>query len=233
MQGSFDIFTLVFIALAVFVAWKLRSVLGTKTGNEQPPGDIFQKKPTVPPPAAEGNVIRLPGTAANDAGAEQPYRWTGVAELGSPIAAGLDAIAREERDFDARTFLEGSKAAYEMIVQSYAKGDRKTLKGLLSKDVFDDFDQAITEREKRSEIAETTFVSMSKAEMTAAEVRGKMGMVTVRFSPKLISVVRNKAGEVVDGSADAVVDVTETWTFSRQLGSRDPTWMLVATESGL
>lgn len=233
MQGSFDIFTLVFIALAVFVAWKLRSVLGTKTGNEQPPGDIFQKKPTVPPPAAEGNVVRLPGTAANDAGAEQPYRWTGMAEPGSPIAAGLDAIAREERDFDARTFLEGSKAAYEMIVQSYAKGDRKTLKGLLSKDVFDDFDQAITEREKRSEIAETTFVSMSKADMTAAEVRGKMGMVTVRFSPKLISVVRNKAGEVVDGSADAVVDVTETWTFSRQLGSRDPTWILVATESGL
>ena len=233
MQGSFDIFTLVFIALAVFVAWKLRSVLGTKTGHEQPPGDIFQKKPTGPPPASEGNVIRLPGAAANDAGAEQPFRWTGITEPGSQIAAGLDAIAREERDFDASAFLEGSKSAYEMIVQSYARGDRKTLKGLLSKEVFEDFEQAITEREKRSEVAETTFVSMSKAEITAAEVRAKMGMVTVRFSPKLISVVRNKAGEVVDGSADAVVDVTETWTFSRQLGSRDPTWTLVATESGL
>ncbi len=233
MQGSFDIFTLIFIALAVFVAWKLRSVLGTKTGHEQPPTDVFQKKPAVQAPASEGNVIRLPGAAANDAGAEQPFRWAGVAEPGSPVAAGLDAIAREERDFDAAAFLEGSKAAYEMIVQSYARGDRKTLKGLLSKDVFDDFDHAITEREKRSETAETTFVSMSKADVTAAEVRGKMAMVTVKFSPKLISVVRSKAGEVVDGSAEAVVDVTETWTFSRQLGSRDPTWTLVATESGL
>ena len=232
MQGSFDIFTLVFIALAVFVAWKLRSVLGTKTGHEQPPGDIFQKKPTGAP-TGESNVVRLPGTAANDVGAEQPFRWAGITEPGSPIAAGLDAIAREERDFDAGVFLEGSKAAYEMIVQSYARGDRKTLKGLLSKDVFEDFEQAITEREKRSEVAETTFVSMSNATITAADLRAKLGMVTVRFSPKLISVVRNKAGEVVDGSADAVVDVTETWTFSRQLGSRDPTWTLVATESGL
>lgn len=232
MQGSFDIFTLVFLALAVFVAWKLRSVLGQKTGNEQPPGDIFAKKNQAPPASQQndGNVVQLPGTT-KQADQEPLFRWTGIAAAGSAQAAGLDAIAQEERGFDAQVFVEGSKSAYELIVVSFARGDRKTLKGLLSKEVFDDFDQAITEREKRSETAETTFVSMEKAELVAAEVKGKAGFVTVRFSPKLISTVKNSAGQIVDG-AEAVVDVSETWTFSRQLGSRDPNWLLVATEDG-
>lgn len=233
MQGSFDIFTLVFLALAVFVAWKLRSVLGQKTGHEQPPGDIFPTKHQ-PPPAAqqgEGNVIRLPGAGGRDNVTEMPFRWTGVAAPGSPQAAGLDAIAQQEHGFDAQGFVQGSKAAYEMIVVSFARGDRKTLKGLLSKDVFEDFDQAITDREKRSETAETTFVSMDKAELVSAEVKGKAGFITVRFSPKLISTVKDSSGNIVDG-AETVVDVSETWTFSRQLGSRDPNWLLVATEAG-
>jgi predicted lipid-binding transport protein (Tim44 family) len=235
MQGSFDIFTLVFLALAVFVAWKLRSVLGQKTGHEKPPGDIFQKKNQMPP-AAQGdtqgasNVIKLPGAAAREPAAEPTFRWAGVATPGSPQAAGLDAIAREERDFDAQGFMAGSKAAYEMIVMSFARGDRKTLKGLLSKEVFDDFDQDITEREKRSETVETTFVSMDKAELVSAEVKDKAGFVTVRFSPKLISIVKDSTGKIIDGE-QAVVDVSETWTFSRQLGSRDPNWLLVATEA--
>jgi predicted lipid-binding transport protein (Tim44 family) len=118
-----------------------------------------------------------------------------------------------------------------MIVLAFARGDRKTLKDLLSKDVFEDFDQAVSERESRGESAETTFVSMDKAEILAAELRGKLGMITVKFSPKLISCVRDKAGKVVDGSAETVVDLSETWTFSRQLGSRDPAWTLVATEA--
>lgn len=233
MQGSFDIFTLIFLALAVFVAWKLRSVLGQKTGHEQPPGDIFAKKNQMPPAAQnEGNVIKMPGVANRDVPAEAPFRWTGVAAPGSVQAAGLDAIALEERGFDAQGFMQGSTAAYEMIVVSFARGDRKTLKGLLSKEVFDDFDQAITEREKRSESAETTFVSMEKAELVSAEVKGKAGFITVRFSPKLISTVKDSGGKIVDG-ADAVVDISETWTFSRQLGSRDPNWLLVATEDGM
>jgi predicted lipid-binding transport protein (Tim44 family) len=229
-----DLFTLIFLGLAVFVAWRLRSVLGTKTGHEQPPGDIFQKRQQTPPAqGGEGNVIRLPNAAANDATrAEGAFRWTGITQPGTAIAAGLDAIAREERDFDARTFVQGAKAAYEMIVMSFARGDRKALKGLLSKEVFDDFDQAISEREKRNETAETTFVALDKAEITSAEVKGRTGLVTVRFSPQLITAVKNAAGEVVDGSADTVVDVVEVWTFSRQLGSRDPNWLLVATEAG-
>jgi predicted lipid-binding transport protein (Tim44 family) len=240
MQGSFDFFTLLFLALAVFVAWKLRSILGTKTGHEKPPGDIFCRqnqakdasRPPGPgqPPPREGNVIRLPNAPA-EPGAPPPYPWTGVAEPGSPVAAGLDAIAREEPGFDARVFLQGASAAYEMIVAAYARGDRKALKGLLSKEVYDDFDQDIAAREKAKQTAETTFVSMDKAEIIAAEARGRSAQVTVRLRPKLITVVRDAAGAEVSGSATAVVDADETWVFARQLGSRDPNWLLIATDN--
>jgi predicted lipid-binding transport protein (Tim44 family) len=242
MQDSFDLTTIVFIALAVFVIWRLRSVLGQRTGQERPPTDIFtRREPTVPKPGSEtrreDNVVQLPG-AANDrtsatiVEASSPDRWKGIAEPGSAMAAGLDAIVRAEPGFDVRAFLEGSKMAYEMIVTSFAAGDRKTLKGLLSKDVYEGFDRAIAEREKKGEKVETTFVSIDNAEITNVDVKGRVAQITLRFQSKLITVTRDAGGAVVDGSPDSVVDVTDVWTFARTLGSRDPNWQLVATESG-
>ncbi|MDJ1158723.1 Tim44/TimA family putative adaptor protein [Chelatococcus sp. SYSU_G07232] len=243
MQDSFDITTIVFLALAVFVIWRLRSVLGQKTGNERPPYDPFARRDPPMKPGAdarrgEDNVVRLPG-AANDratpAPAEQVVladRWKGIAEPGSPVAAGLDGIARIESAFDARSFLDGAKMAYEMIVMSFASGDRKTLKNLLSKEVYEGFERAISERDRRGEKVETTFVSIDTADITHVELRGKTAQVTVRFLSKLITATRNATGAVVDGNPGEVVDVTDVWTFSRVLGSRDPNWQLVATESG-
>ncbi len=236
---SFDLTTLVFLGLAVFVAWKLRSVLGEKTGTEKPPVDPFARRDRSAPPAGgdtqrEGNVIRLPG-AANDMTGEKVVtasRWAGIAEPGTALATGLDEIAQHEPAFDPKEFVNGAKGAYEMIVTAFAQGDRKTLKGLLAKDVFEGFEQAITDREKRNEKAETTFVSMEKAELVGAEAKSRNGQVTIRFASKLISCVRDASGAVIDGSAETVADVTDIWTFSRQLGSRDPNWYLAATESG-
>ncbi len=242
MQNSFDMTTLVFLALAVFVAWKLRSVLGQKTGNEQPPADPFSRREAPPlrpdqaspADAKRDNVIRLPGAAANDpAAAPVPSadRWSDIAPPDSPIIAGIDAVVRQEPSFDPREFLGGAKAAYETIVTAFARGDRKMLKGLLAKEVYDGFEQAITDREKRGEKAESNFVSIDKAEITAVDVKGKTAQVTIAFVSQLISVTRDAAGAVVDGSAEAVSTVNDIWTFSRQLGSRDPNWLLVATES--
>ncbi|MCV9938130.1 Tim44/TimA family putative adaptor protein [Boseaceae bacterium BT-24-1] len=237
---NFDMTTLVFLALAVFVAWKLRSVLGQKTGHEKPPVDPFARReapPMRPDQAGNGerrdNVVRLPG-AANDAAAApvvDAERWKDIAEPGSPIAVGLDAIVRQEPRFDAKGFLGGAKSAYETIVTAFARGDRKTLKGLLAKEVYDGFEQAISEREKRGEKAESNFVSIDKAEITAVDVKGKAAQITIAFVSQLISAVRDAQGNVVDGSADAVSEVNDVWTFSRQLASRDPNWLLVATES--
>lgn len=243
MQNSFDMTTLVFLALAVFVAWKLRSVLGQKTGHEQPPSDPFARRETPPmrpdqaPPAEakRDNVIRLPG-AANDpvsnGAVPAAERWKDIAAPDSPVIAGIEAIARQEPSFDPHNFLNGAKAAYETIVTAFARGDRKTLKGLLAKEVYEGFEQAITDREKRGERAESSFVSIDKADIAAVDVKGKTAQVTIAFVSQLISVTRDAQGNVVDGSADAVSEVNDVWTFSRQLGSRDPNWLLVATESG-
>jgi predicted lipid-binding transport protein (Tim44 family) len=148
------------------------------------------------------------------------------------VAKGLDEIARLDPSFNGRGFVDGAKMAYEMIVSAFAQGDRRTLKDLLSKDVFEGFERAITERERRGERAETTFVSIDKADLAAVEVRGGVAQVTVRFLSKLITATRDASGAVVDGSPETVVDVTDVWTFARTLGSRDPTWHLVATEAG-
>lgn len=238
MQDSFDITTLIFIVLAVFVAWRLRSVLGQKTGSEQPPFDPLSRRdaPLRPGNAApeQDNVVRLPGPNGKAPAVEVPpgERWKGIAEPGTPLANGLDEIARLEPSFDAAIFLEGAKAAYEMIVTAFAQGDRKTLKDLLSKEVYEGFERAITERERRGEKVETTFVSIDKAEMAGVEINGKTGQIVVRFLSKLITATRDASGAVVDGSPDVVADVTDVWTFARSLGSRDPNWQLVATESG-
>lgn len=245
MQESFDVTTIIFLALAVFVIWRLRSVLGQKTGREQPPRfDPFARRepPGSPrgPAAEKDNVVRLPsatvdrmpGPSPDAAPSPAPHRWSGVAEPGSAVAKGLDEIARIEPSFDAHTFVEGARAAYEMIVTAFAHGDRETLKNLLSRDVYEGFEKAIGERERKGERAEATFVSIDGADITAVEVRNRVAQVTVRFLSKLITATRNAAGEVVEGSADAIVDVTDIWTFARTLGTRDPNWQLVATEAG-
>lgn len=238
MQDGFDVTTIVFLALAVFVIWRLRSVLGQRTGSERPPQDPFARRepPMKPTPngAANGdNVVRLPG-AANDAGVAgdpNPNRWQGIAEPNTPLAAGLDALVRTEPSFNAPEFLNGAKMAYEMIVLAFAQGDRKSLKGLLSKEVFEGFDREIGEREKRGEKVETTFVSIDRADLLAVDVKGKLAQATVRFNSKLITATRDAAGAVVDGSAETVVTVTDVWTFARTVGGRDPNWQLVATEA--
>lgn len=241
MQDSFDVTTIVFLALAVFVIWRLRSVLGQKTGHERPPLDPFARRETdTTRPTANGadNVVRLPSSgldrSAPAAAAIVPDRdrWAGIAEPNSAVARGLDEILRIEPQFDGRTFVEGAKSAYDMIVSAFAHGDRKTLKSLLAKEVYDGFERAIGEREARGEKAETTFVSIDKAELAAVEIRNNVAQVTVRFLSKLITATRDAAGKVIDGNPETVVDVTDVWTFARTLGSRDPNWLLVATEAG-
>ena len=243
MPDVFDIYTIIFLALAVFIFLRLRSVLGQRTGRERPPYDPYSARDAVRSPAGDNKVVTLPTSPPAaparpaPAGAAEPpapagERWKDVAEAGSAAAAGLDAIAAADSDFDAKHFITGARAAYEMIVTSFAEGDRRQLKSLLSKEVFDGFDAAITEREGRGETAETRFVSIDASTITAAEMRNRTEQVTVRFVSKLVSATRDRSGAVVDGNADKVTDVTDVWTFARDISSRDPNWKVVATEAG-
>lgn len=237
MQDVFDIYTIIFLALAVFIFLRLRSVLGQRTGRERPPYDPYAAREPARP--ATDNVVQIPNRSGEsakpaDAAAEAApaERWKGIAEPGSAVANGLDAVAVADRSFDANHFLTGARAAYEMIVTAYAEGDRRSLKNLLSREVYDGFEAAITDREKRGDVVESRFVSIDKATITGAEVRGRNVQITVRFQSKLVTVTRNKAGEVIDGNAETVTDVTDVWTFARDASSRDPNWKLVATEAG-
>jgi predicted lipid-binding transport protein (Tim44 family) len=231
-----DIWTFLFVTVAVVIFWKLWSVLGQRTGRERPPFDSFSRD-TVRQ-STNDNVVTLPSRGAEPPqkpAAEPPApadRWSGIAEAGSAVAAGLDAMARDDKAFDVKHFIAGARAAYEMIVTAYAAGDRRTLKGLLSRDVYDGFEAAIRERETKGETAESRFVSIDKSDVTSAELKGRLAQITIRFVSQLVSVTRDRNGGVVEGNPDRVTDVTDVWTFARDLSSRDPNWKLVATEAG-
>ena len=236
----FDIYTIIFLALAVFIFLRLRSVLGQRTGRERPPYDPYSARDAVRTPTGD-KVVALPPRPADaspkpvvetTAPAPSADRWKDIAVAGSVAAVGLDAIVAQDPSFDPKHFLTGARAAYEMIVTAYAQGDRRNLKNLLSREVYDGFEAAIKERETRGESAETRFVSIDKADIAAAEVKAKTAQVTVRFVSQLVSVTRDRAGTVIDGNPDKVTDVTDVWTFARDLSSRDPNWKLVATEAG-
>lgn len=242
MQDAFDFSTIIFVCLAVFVIWKLRSVLGQKTGSEQPPQELTRndqsqetrrdswQNQSDTPRADNDQIITLPPRQTlNEMNKD---RWKGIAEPGTPLADTLDRMAALEPSLDVKGFLEGAKIAYEMVVTAFASGDRNQLKNLLTKEVYDGFDHALKEREDRGEKVETTFVSIDKNELVEAELTGREARLTVKFLSKLISVTRDGEGKVIDGSADSVTDIADIWTFSRELGSSDPTWLLAATESG-
>lgn len=237
MNGFLDVYSLIFLLVAIAIFWKLRSVLGRKTGHERPPADPFarreEKTPTPVPSEPGDNVVALPRAARPaPVGAEPANAGVdSIAPAGSALNTALRMIVSADRGFDARHFLDGARVAYEMIVTSFATGDRESLRNLLGPDVFERFDEAITERERRGEAVETTFVGIDKAEITEAALRGSSAQITIRFVSQLISVTRDRNGGVIDGDPVKVTEVTDVWTFARDTRSRDPNWKLVATEA--
>jgi predicted lipid-binding transport protein (Tim44 family) len=235
-EDDVDIYTIIFLALAVFIFLRLRNVLGQRTGSERPPLDRVTRD------LARGgpdNVVPMPGKTIDQVplaptadATPAPDRWKGVAEPDSALASGLDEVAASDPSFDAQHFITGAKSAYEMIVLAFANGDRRSLKDLLSSDVYEGFDAAIRGREQRGEKVATRFASIDKAEIVAAGVRDRAAQVTVRFVSQMISATRDKTDTVIDGNPDKLTDVTDVWTFSRDVSSRDPNWKLVGTESG-
>ena len=233
-----DPLTIISALVAIFVIWKLRSVLGQRTGVEKPPSSPFLERrpdpaapgPSPVPPRSGGTVIRLPG--AGQPSAPDPGRWRPYADPGSPVASGLDAIAVADPTFSVGPFVEGAKIAYEAVITAFAAGERKTLQSLLAKDVYDSFAAALDDRVKRGETLTTTFVSMDEAKIDAAAQEGRTARVSVRFVSKQISATHSGAGALTDGSPDRVVDMDDIWTFARDVSSRDPNWKLVATQSG-
>jgi predicted lipid-binding transport protein (Tim44 family) len=219
MQES-QLLDVVLIVVAGVVLFRLYTVLGKRTGNERT-RDLFRLGRTQPSPNAGDNVIKLPDTAAKPEQARE--------SSGGAIAQGVIELKAADKSFDADKFLAGAKSAYEIILTAFAKGDRDTLRPLLNDEVFHAFDGVVRGREDRKEKVQFTFVGFKDVKIVDAGVRGQSGEVTVSFAAQFISATQDSTGRVTDGDTKAVRDVTDIWTFARDIRSRDPNWVLVAT----
>ena len=230
----FDFGTIFFMVAAIVIFFQLRNVLGRRTGSERPPFDPYtadRSKPAEKEKAEKnGNVVALPRRNA-EAPANNYAVIDSVAAPETELNKGLRAIKDADPSFDPVGFVEGAKLAYEMIVMAYAHGDRRSLKNLLSKEVYDGFVAAIDEREKRSEKIESSFVGIDAISIVAAEMKKTEAHVTLRIISELISATRDGAGSIIDGDPETVVEVKDVWTFARDTRARDPNWKLVATEA--
>ena len=236
MDNGFDIYTLLFLVLAVVIFLRLRSVLGRRTGNERQPYDPYSPSNDGQKTATD-NVVPMSGkqkpsmAAFEDAPQTPESMIKGFAPVGSELADGLVDIMRNDQSFEPKQFLSGAQQAYELIVTSFNEGNAKTLKPLLNKDVYEGFSSAIREREDRGEIVDSSFVGIDKADMIEAELKNKTAQITIKFVSQLITAIRNRNGEVIDGDPKAIHEVTDIWTFAREISSRDPNWKLVATQT--
>jgi predicted lipid-binding transport protein (Tim44 family) len=233
-----DFTTIVTLAIAVFIFLRLRSVLGKRTGHQRPPfdpNDVKGGRSTRKMPDND-NIVTLPKRGGR-AGAAAKAETAGAAAIdaiakpGTKLNEQLKKLTASDPSFDPDRFLEGAKLAYEMIVTAFADGDRKTLKNLLSREVYDGFSGAISERESREEEIRSTFVGIDAAAIKSAEVISNDERITVRFVSQIISATFDSDGEVVEGDPDQIAEVIDIWTFARDVRSKDPNWKLVATES--
>jgi predicted lipid-binding transport protein (Tim44 family) len=236
MGSGFQFLDIIILAaIAGFLVLRLRNVLGRRTGHQAPPGgDPFKRDEA--DEAGDDKIIQLPDRGAQGQGEEEPF---GAEESLSapaggsetPLDAGLTQIKLADRSFDSETFAGGAQAAFEMVIAAFGQGDTKTLRPLLSNDVYEDFAGAIKRREEASETLETTLVGIKEAEIIEAELQGKTAFVTAKFVSEQVNVTKSAEDEVVDGDPNHVATITDIWTFARNTRSRDPNWTLVATRS--
>ncbi len=223
-----DLPTVIFALVALFVAWKLRSVLGMRHDSERPGGLTapLRRVPSANPAVAQPDAT-LPAPVSQ----APADRWKGVAEANPGVWSGLDAIAAADRSFSPEAFLSGARVAYDMVVHAFAAGDSDALKSLMAPEAFGNFESAIHARVNAGHTLSTTVVSIDNATIASAALIGQTTRIGVRFLAKLASVTRDAQGDVVEGSPTTVVDHIDLWTFARDIRSRDPNWQLTATES--
>lgn len=212
---------IVILALvALFIGLRLYSVLGERTGHEQPilkPAD----------PEAEARIAQP--AAARTAAAASPSEPDELAYL--PTAGpGVRALLAADPSFDVARFLEGSKSAYRIILEAFWKGDLEALKPFVDGHVFETFAGAVEQRNKDGLALDNRIVAIDQAVIAGAELDRTVALVTVRFEADIAAITRNSSGEVVAGSLSDAVQTRDRWTFRRDISSRDPNWLLVETD---
>lgn len=209
--------------VAVFIALRLRSELGKKTGNEP-----------LPPKANNAPYARDGGATIDAESVEIQKPDSSVVDMTQDpsVRSGLSDIRRADSYFDAGEFLEGAKSAYQMVLEAFWAGDKDTLKDFLDETVLNQFGGAIDLRERDGLSLENRLLDITSAEFIGAAVNKRQAEITLHFSAEIIAVTRDASGNVVDGDVSDAVDLEDKWTFARDVKSRDPNWTLVATRAG-
>lgn len=230
---------LLYALIAAGLIFWLRSILGTRRSDDPPPRinpfTARQQSPetggTDPRPAASAPSapMKAPATAE-----EMTANLERNMSVGISAQQGLMDIARADPSFSLLHFLRGAQDAFALIVESFAAGDRETLKGLLGEPVYNAFCGVLDARARDGETASVEIHAIRRAEVTAAGLEKKNACITVRFVADETSLLRNREGTLLSGHPDRVTETIDVWTFARDTRSREPVWLVVETreESG-
>lgn len=225
MGGGFEYFDIILFAMiAAFLVYRLGSVLGKRTGHERQGREPFGSVGGEDGKSADAGNDNVVATLPRD---EEPAEQ----EPDTPLGAAITQIKVADPTFTRKGFIEGGRKAFEMVITAYALGDMKTLRALLSDEVYENFSAVIRDRERTSRTQETTLVGIDTAEILEAELDGTVASVTVKYVSQQVNATRDESGKVIDGDPNAVEQVTDIWTFSRDTAASDPNWALVATRS--
>lgn len=214
--------------VAGFIALRLRSVLGRRTGDEETRAEKRRTAAMERPAGGQSEEEARPA-ARTESGKEDSGTWRVGVEADSPLGKTLSRIKVADRNFDPESFLDGARSAYRMIVEAYATGDRETLQELLAPEIYRDFESAIEEREQKNQTMETKVVDIEEAKIEDASLEDKTAEITLRFTAHIMSVTRDEEGHIIAGNTSDAERVVDIWTFARNTASRDPNWLLIAT----
>ena len=210
-------YAILLMMVAAFLALRLYTVLGKRTGHEQPLSRPAEERLGAKPVARTIDVtpeVRESAPRVIDSGAE----------------GGMRGIIAAEPGFDVSQFLDGAQAAYRMVLEAFWRGDRAALRDLVTDDVYASFDEAITAREEASHTLDNRLVSIERAKVVDATLSGREARIMVRFDADIAAVTRDAEGQVIAGSTDDAVVTNDIWTFARTLRSGDPNWKLADTD---
>ncbi len=223
-EGFAYIDILFFAMVAAFIALRLRSVLGRRTGHERRRAEGFGD---VRRDSTSDNVVPIGDRGAASAEVDQA-----IADLSEgDVKSGLTSIRQADPSFDLREFLSGARLAFEMIVDSYAAGDKTALRPLLADQVFRGFARAIDERVAIEQSLDTQLLAVGEPEVIEADLVNNAARVTLRFESEQVNVVRDRDGKIVEGDPQTAEDVIDLWTFERDTQSGDPNWTLIETRA--
>ncbi len=225
MNGIPYIDILILAMIAVFIIQRLRNVLGKKTGNES---DILDKftgsKQSYQESEPDETIKPIKQTKQNVIKNKQLHKDPKINNV-------LKKIYQYDKEFSIDDFLKGAKKAFEFIIGNYVDGKIDDLKKLLSKKMFDNFKSQISYREKKGEKLDITFIGVELPKLISAEIYNRtFARMKLEFVTEQVQTTKNSNGKIIDGDINQILNITELWTFTKNIKDKNPNWVLEKIE---